>query len=79
MIFKEKDRRKVIDTLVHSSIPPVVIQQWILHGCIENAEAWKAVVEAEEYTNNVWFYSAIIGSNSLMGGRFRFPSKLRGE
>ncbi len=77
MIYKEKDRQKVINTLVNSSIPPVVIQQWLMQGCIGDADAWKSVVEAEEYTDNVWFYSAIIGSSSLMGGRFRFPHKLR--
>ena len=77
-IYKEKDRQKVINMVVNSSIPPVVINQWLMQGCIGDAEAWKSVVEAEGYTDNVWFYSAIIGDVSLMGGRFGFPRKLRG-
>lgn len=79
MIYKEKDRQKVVNTIVHSSIPPVVIQQWLTQGCIGDAEAWKSVVEAEYHTDNLWLYSVIIGSGFLMGGKFGFPRKLRGD
>jgi hypothetical protein len=79
MIYKEKDRQKVVNTIVHSSIPPVVIQQWLMQGCIGDAEAWKSVVEAEHHTDNLWLYSVIIGSGSLMGDKFGFPRKLRGK
>ena len=78
-IYKEKDRQKVMNMVVNSSIPPVVIQQWLMQGCIGDAEAWESVVEAEGYTDNVWSYAAVIGDVSLMGGRFCFPKKLRGN
>ena len=78
-IYKEKDRQKVMNMVVNSSIPPVVINQWLMQGCIGDAEAWKSVVEAEGYTDNKWVYAAVIGDVSLMGGRFGFPRKLRGN
>lgn len=78
-IYKEKDRQKVTDNIMNSSIPPVVIQQWLLQGCIGDAQAWSCVVEAEEYVGNVFAYSSIIGNTWMMGGRFRFPKKLRGD
>jgi len=79
MIYKEPDRDEVRRTILRSGISPVILQQWLLQGCIDNIDAWNTVVHAEQYLDSNVFYAFTIGSESTMGGHFKFPRKLRGD
>jgi hypothetical protein len=77
-IITSKDRDAVMDMIVGSSIPPVVIQQWLFQGALKGTkEAWDTVVLMETYTDNVEAYACLAAGEELLGARFCFPTKLR--
>lgn len=77
-IISEKDRVKVVNTVLNSAIPAVVIQQWLYQGAFAGSdEAWALVVEAEEYTAYDVAYASVVGHKDMLGAKFKFPKKLR--
>lgn len=77
-ITGNKDRGKVIDMVIHSDIPPVVIQQWLYQGALAGSdESWDVVVKAEEWVSQRRAYAYLVGSEKMLGARFKFPKKLR--
>jgi hypothetical protein len=78
-VVKESDRNVVIEMLLSTEIPPVVIQQWLMQGALNDTKAWNTVVLAESYTGNKEAYAYLVGGYEMLGAKFKFPKKIRGE
>jgi hypothetical protein len=77
-IITSNNRNAVMEMIVGSSIPPVVIQQWLFQGALKGTkEAWDTVVLMETYTDNVEAYACLAAGEELLGAKFSFPTKLR--
>lgn len=80
LIIKEPERRKVVSAILTTDIPPVVIQQWLFQGAFTGTDkAWYTVVLAEGYTSMLETYAYIISHEDMLGCKFKFPKKLRGD
>jgi len=77
-ILNEENRISVIEKVMGSSIPPVVIQQWLYQGAM-GTDAWETVVIAEKYTGNVEAYACLMGTKDVMNAKFKFPKKVRSD
>lgn len=77
-ITSSKDRNAVMEIVMASSIPPVVINQWLFQGALKGTkEAWDTVVLMEKYTDSVEAYACLAAGEELLGVKFSFPKKLR--
>ena len=78
-IVKDDNRKDVIEAVLATEIPPVVIQQWLMQGALNDTKAWNTVVLAESYTGNKEAYAYLVGGYEMLGAKFKFPKKIRGE
>ena len=77
-ITSETQRTKVIDAVMNSDIPPVVIQQWLFQGAYAGSdESWNTVVKAEQWTDKKLAYAYTVAGATMLGAKFKFPKKLR--
>ena len=78
-ITGSKDRDKVMGMVMESSIPPVIINQWLFQAALKggNIETWDTVVLMESYTDNLEAYACLAAGKEMLGAKFCFPKKLR--